>query len=39
VRDLELGEQTPGLGVEFPFWEDPSLWSVLRLEKRNSPER
>jgi hypothetical protein len=31
VRDLELGEQLPGLGPEFPFWEDPSLWSVLEL--------
>lgn len=31
VRDLELGEQMPGLGPEFPFWEDPSLWNVLEL--------
>ena len=28
---LELGEQLPGLGPEFPFWEDPSMWSVLEL--------
>ncbi len=31
VRDLELGEQLLGLGPEFPYWEDPSLWSVLQL--------
>lgn len=31
VRDSELGEQTLGLGPEFPFWEDPSLWSTLEL--------
>lgn len=31
VRDQELGEQTLSIGPEFPFWEDPSLWSVLEL--------
>lgn len=31
VRDFELGEQTPGVGSEFPFGEDPSLWAVLEL--------
>lgn len=31
VRDEELGEQTLSVGPEFPFWEDPSLWSVLEL--------
>jgi hypothetical protein len=31
VRDAELGEQTLGLNAEFPFWEDPSLWSTLQL--------
>lgn len=31
VRDLELGEQLPGLSAEFPYWEDPTLWSVLEL--------
>ncbi len=31
VRDLELGEQLASLGPEFPYWEDPSLWSVLEL--------
>lgn len=31
VRDQELGEQTLGLTPEFPYWEDPSLWSTLEL--------
>ncbi len=31
VRDAELGEQTLTVGPEFPYWEDPSLWSVLEL--------
>jgi hypothetical protein len=31
VRDIELGEQVLSIGVEFPYWEDPSLWSVLEL--------
>jgi hypothetical protein len=31
VRDDELGEQLVSLSPEFPFWEDPSLWSVLEL--------
>lgn len=31
VRDSELGEQTLSVGPEFPFWEDPSLWSTLEL--------
>ena len=33
VRDFELGEQTPGVGSEFPFAEDPSLWATLELVK------
>jgi len=33
VRDDELGEQLLSLTAEFPFWEDPSLWSVLELKK------
>jgi hypothetical protein len=33
IRDLELGEQVLGLGAEFPFWEDPTLWCVLDLVK------
>ncbi|MFN4258526.1 MAG: hypothetical protein ACK4RK_04465 [Gemmataceae bacterium] len=31
VKDAELGEQVLSVGGEFPFWEDPSLWSVLEL--------
>jgi hypothetical protein len=33
VRDAELGEQVLGVGADFPYWEDPSLWSVLELVK------
>ncbi len=31
VRDAELGEQVLGVGSDFPYGEDPSLWSVLEL--------
>ncbi|MBI3409614.1 MAG: hypothetical protein HY040_14840 [Planctomycetes bacterium] len=31
IRDDELGEQQLSVGPEFPFWDDPSLWSVLDL--------
>lgn len=31
IRDRELGNQILAAGMEFPFWEDPSLWSVLEL--------
>jgi hypothetical protein len=31
VHDNELGDQTLGVGSEFPYIEDPSLWSVLEL--------
>ncbi|MFL5241899.1 MAG: hypothetical protein ACJ8FY_07305 [Gemmataceae bacterium] len=31
VRDQELGDQVLSVGSEFPFWEDPSLWSTLQL--------
>jgi hypothetical protein len=31
IRDRELGDQILAPGPEFPFWEDPSLWSVLEL--------
>jgi hypothetical protein len=31
VRDAELGEQVLAVGSDFPYWEDPSLWSVLEL--------
>lgn len=33
VRDAELGEQSLGLGAEFPYAEDPSLWSTLALNR------
>jgi hypothetical protein len=33
VRDAELGEQTLGVGSEFPYAEDPSLWQVLELSR------
>jgi hypothetical protein len=31
VKDTELGEQVLSVGPDFPYWEDPSLWSVLEL--------
>jgi hypothetical protein len=31
VRDAELGEQVLSVGSDFPYWEDPSLWSGLEL--------
>ncbi|HXG08556.1 MAG TPA: hypothetical protein VNK04_02095 [Gemmataceae bacterium] len=31
VRDAELGEQLLSADSDFPYWEDPSLWSVLEL--------
>jgi hypothetical protein len=31
VRDAEHGEQVLSVGSEFPYGEDPSLWSVLEL--------
>jgi hypothetical protein len=31
VRDAERGEQVLGVGADFPFGEDPSLWEVLEL--------
>lgn len=34
VRDQELGEQTLSVGSEFPYADDPSLWSVLELVKK-----
>ncbi len=33
VRDAELGEQVLGVGSEFPYWEDPSLWEVVELAR------
>ncbi|GIW78199.1 MAG: hypothetical protein KatS3mg105_0006 [Gemmatales bacterium] len=32
VRDAELGEEYLSVGPEFPFADDPSLWSVLELQ-------
>jgi hypothetical protein len=34
VKDAELGEQALSVGADFPYWEDPSLWSVLELARR-----
>jgi hypothetical protein len=31
IRDDELGEQDLSVGSEFPFWDDPTLWSLLEL--------
>ena len=31
VMDAERGEELLSLGGDFPYWEDPSLWSVLEL--------
>jgi hypothetical protein len=36
VRDAELGEQQLAAGPDFPFVEDPSLWSVLELVREES---
>jgi hypothetical protein len=33
VHDQELGEQSLTVGSDFPWAEDPSLWSVLELVK------
>jgi len=33
VRDGELGDHLLSGGAEFPYWEDPSLWSTLELRK------
>ncbi len=35
VRDMELGEMTLGLDADFPYAEDPTLWSVLELTNPN----
>ena len=34
VYDRELGDQTLHLGSEFPYTEDPSLWSTLELIRK-----
>ena len=33
VKDAELGEQVLSVGADFPYWENPSLWSVLELAR------
>lgn len=33
IRDAELGEQVLSVGADFPYWEDPSLWSALELAR------
>jgi len=33
VRDAELGDHLLSATPEFPYWEDPSLWSVLELHR------
>ena len=33
IYDSELGYQLLSVTNEFPFWEDPTLWSVLELVK------
>lgn len=38
VHDRELGEQSLGVGSDFPWAEDPSLWSVLELVKEEERE-
>ena len=34
VRDRDRGEQTLSVGSDFPYGEDPSLWGVLELVRR-----
>jgi hypothetical protein len=31
IHDLELGDQVLSVNSDFPYQEDPSLWSVLEL--------
>lgn len=35
IRDKELGDQLIAAGPELPYWEDPSLWPVLELQKES----
>jgi len=39
VHDGELGEQVLSVGAEFPYLEDPSLWSVLELNKEKGRKK
>jgi hypothetical protein len=38
VHDREQGEQTLGVNSDFPFADDPSLWSVLELVRPGGGE-
>lgn len=38
VHDSELGDQTLSVGSEFPYAEDPTLWSVLELARPGTGE-
>jgi hypothetical protein len=38
IHDRELGEQSLSVGSDFPWAEDPSLWSVLELVKEDAGE-
>ena len=33
IHDAELGYQLLSVANDFPYWEDPTLWSVLELTK------
>jgi hypothetical protein len=33
IRDAELGDQHLSVNLDFPFADDPSLWSTLELQK------
>lgn len=37
VRDGELGEQSLGATADLPYAEDPTLWAVLELVRREGP--
>lgn len=37
VHDAELGDQVLSVGTDFPYAEDPSLWSVLELVRPEHP--
>jgi hypothetical protein len=39
VRDSELGDHLLSATAEFPYWEDPSLWSVLELHRGKIDKR
>jgi hypothetical protein len=39
VRDVELGDHLLSGTADFPYWEDPSLWSVLELQKSQAKKK